>query len=331
MASRTDASAVDVAIRRELHSCAADAAIATLAARQYGVVSRAQLLAVGLKPGAIARRVAAKRLHVIHRGVYAVGHTRICHEGRWLAAVLACGEGAVLSHRSAGALWGIRNYSGRIEVIAKHAHRRRRSPFVARRSSLASAECTEHRNIPCTTVEHTLVDLASVLQPHQIDRALREAEFLRIVDFHKLRRMLDDCPRKRGTADLRKAIHRAAESLTHTRSELEDRFRALVLDANLPAPEYNATLELGETTIEVDAMWREHRLIVELDGYASHSTLDQFRKDRARDRAAQLEGWRVLRYTWTDLDRKAARQLERLLSGYRPPRSSRPRSAALSA
>jgi very-short-patch-repair endonuclease len=282
----------------------------------------------GLEPGAIDRRVQAQRLHVIHRGVYAVGHTRLCREGRWLAAVLACGEGAVLSHRSAAALWGIRPYRGRIEVIAEHAHRRQGSPFVARRSSLEPGERTEHGNVPCTTVERTLIDLATVVKPHQIDRALREAEFLRIVDFDELRRMLDDCPRKRGTANLRKAVNRADESLAHTRSDLEDRFRALVLDANLPTPQYNATLELSELTIQADVVWRDHKVIVELDGYGAHITRDQFRADRARDRAAQLEGWRVLRYTWADIDRRAARQLERLLNGCRPPRSGRPRSAA---
>src|SRR3954469_13239313 len=290
MADPWETRAVGHQIGAQVHSRALDAALSELAGRQYGVVARAQLIAIGFTRRAIARRIEAKRLHVIHRGVYTVGHTRICREGRWLAAVLACGGGGVLSHRSAAALWGLRDYSGRIEVIAQHAHRRNGRPFVARRSSVTPAECTDHRNIPCTTVERTLIDLTTVLKRHQVDRALREAEFLRIVAFNTLRRTLVDCPRKRGTADLRTAINRAAESLTHTRSELEDRFRALILDANLPAPEYNATLALGETTIEVDAVWREHHLIVELDGYAAHTTREQFRKDRARDRQAQLEG-----------------------------------------
>ena len=321
-------SAVDAAIRRQLHSCGDDAVISQLAVGQYGVVSRVQLLALGLKPGAIDRRVQAKRLHVIHRGVYAVGHTRLCREGRWLAAVLACGEGAVLSHRSAAALWGVRPYRGRIEVIAAHAHRRRGSPFVARRFALQPGEFTEHGNVPCTTVERTLIDLATVVKLHELDRAVREAEFRRIVDFNHLRRMLDDCPCRRGTARLRKAIQQAAESLAHTRSDLEDRFRALVLDANLPTPQYNATLDLSELTIEADVIWRDHKVIVELDGYGPHITREKFRADRARDRAAQLEGWRVLRYTWADINRGAARQLDRLLSGCRPPRSGRPRSGA---
>jgi very-short-patch-repair endonuclease len=315
-------------MRRELHSCAPDAAISAVAACQYGVISHAQLLEIGLKPRAIARRVEAKRLHVIHRGVYAVGHARISQEGRWLAAVLACGEGAVLSHRSAAALWGIRPYSGRIEVIARHAHRRG-SLLVARRCSLEPSDATDHRAIPCTTPESTLIDFATVAKRHQIDRALREAEFLRIVDFAELTRMADRRPR--GTRELRRMLARVSESTAHTRSELEDRFRDLVLDEDLRTPEFNATIELEEITIEADVVWRQERVIVELDGYAAHSTRGQFGVDRARDRAALVAGWLVLRYTWSDIDRRAARQLRKLLSERTPPRSGRPRSAARSA
>jgi len=183
---------------------ALDAALAALAARQFGVVSRLQLLAAGFSDRAIRRRLEAKRLHRIYAGVYAVGHPRVCREGRWLAAVLACGEGAVLSHRSAAALWGIRDYDGRIEVTARHAHRRG-SLLVARRSSLERDEITAHRGIPATTVERTLVDLGAVLEPHQLDRALREAEYLRVVDFAELERLLDRHTRKRGTRHLRSA------------------------------------------------------------------------------------------------------------------------------
>jgi very-short-patch-repair endonuclease len=300
-------------------------AIAALAAGQYGVVSRLQLLAIGVTPKMIRVRLEAGRLHVIHRGVYAVGHTRLCQEGRWLAAVLACGQGAVLSHRTAAALWGIRAYSGAIEVTARHAHRRGRLLVVCR-SSLEPSDCTVHRGIPCTTPERTLIDFATVAQPHQIDRAVREAEFLRLVDFAELGRMLDE--RKRGTDKLRIAIARVAESSAHTRSDLEDRFRVLILDADLPAPEYNATIELDKVTIEADVAWRDEKVIVELDGWQSHGTRSQFVEDRARDRAAQTAGWIVLRFTSPDLDDEAAVQIESLLSAHREPRSGRPQSAA---
>jgi very-short-patch-repair endonuclease len=316
---------LDHAICGEVPSERLDALIAALAARQYGVVSRVQLLAIGLTARMIEWRLDAGRLHVIHRGVYAVGHTRIPQEGRWLAAVLACGAGAVLSHRSAGALWGIRPYSGKPEVIAPHAHRRGRL-LVARRSLISPDECTQHRGIRCTTPERTLVDLAKLLEPHQIDRAVREAEFLQLADFGKLREMLE--PRPRGTKHLRIAIERAAESLAHTRSDLEDRFRTLVLDEDLPAPEWNKTIELDDLTIEADVVWRGERVVVELDGYDPHRTRSAFTGDRRRDRALQLAGWLVLRYTWTDLNRRELRRLSELLNERRAPRSGRPRSAA---
>jgi very-short-patch-repair endonuclease len=299
--------------------------IAALAARQYGVVSRLQLLAIGLTPKMIRVRIEAGRLHVLHRGVYAVGHTRVCQEGRWLAAVLACGEGAVLSHRSAAALWEIRPYTGAIEVTAAHAHRRGRS-IVVSRSALEPRDRTVHRGIPCTTPERTLIDFATVARPHQVDRAVREAEFRGIVDFSNLKRMLDT--RKRGTKSLQAAITHAADSIARTRSDLEDRFRTLVLDENLPTPEYNATIELDEMTIEADVVWREERVIVELDGWSAHRTRSQFVVDRARDRAAQAEGWIVLRHTWHDLDERAAQRLDTLLTERRAPRSGRPRYAA---
>ena len=318
------ASELEYRIGTELHPRGVDAAIAELAGRQYGVVSHAQLIAIGLTPRMIRRRIEAGRLHPIHRGVYAVGHTRLAREGRWLAAVLACGDGAVLSHRSAAALWGIRQYEGRPEVIAPHAHRRGPS-LAASRSAIEPDERTEHKGIPTTTPARTLLDLGTRLRPHQLDRAVREADYLRLFDLEEAQRLLDRYPRRRGTKRLRRAIADAAKASAHTRSELEDRFRTLVLDADLPAPDFNATIELGEITIEADAVWPEQRVVVELDGWAAHGTRQQFVDDRRRDRAAQLAGYAVLRFTWDDLD---AEPVRRLLSARTPPRFGRPRSAA---
>lgn len=324
MGSRRPSSEVDYQIGSEVHA-SIDAVIAALAGRQYGVVARFQLLALGLTARMIDARVIAGRLHVIHRGVYAVGHTRIPQEGRWLAAVFACGEHAVLSHRSAGALWGIRPYSGKPEVIAPHAHRRGRL-LVASRSSISPTECTEHRGIPCTTPERTLIDLATVLEPHQIDRAVREAEFLQLVDFTTLSALLERHPR--GTKHLHTAIERAADAMAHTRSDLEDRFRTLVLDENLPTPAWNGTIELGEETFEVDVVWRDERVIVELDGWNPHRTRHQFAEDRRRDRLLHAAGFVVLRYTWHDLNAAEAQRLDKLITERRARRSGRLRSAA---
>jgi very-short-patch-repair endonuclease len=312
------------AIPAKSHSLALDAALAVLAAAQYGVVSRRQLLEIGFSRDAIAHRLAVKRLHRL----YAVGHTRVCREGRWLAAVLACGEDAVLSHRSAAALWGIRDYNGRIDVTAPHAHRlgKRITPH---RLPLGADERTSHRGIPTTTVERTLLDLGAVLEPHQLDKAVREADYLGIADFAQVQRLLERYPRKRSTADLRTAIETATATLGRTRSELEDRFRALVLDADLPTPRFNETIALdADTTIEADAVWPEHKVIVELDGWGAHSTRARFVSDRSRDRKAHVAGYVVMRYTSADIAGGAAAELDDLLSARTPRGSGRLRSGA---
>lgn len=329
MARRAHESEVDRDMRGKVHSRGLWAAVAVLAARQFGVVSRIQLLAIGVSADTVDRWIAARRLHPIHRGVYAVGHTRISREGRWLAAVLACGDGAVLSHRSAAALWGILQYEGRPEITTRHAHRRG-DLLVARRSFLEPDEVTSHHGIPVTTPMRTLLDLGACIQPHQLDRAVRESDYLRLFELDQLRALLERHPGRRGTRHLRIAVERAAAAHGHTRSELEDRFRALVLNAHLPTPLFNARLELNEITIEPDVLWPEHRVIVELDGWAAHGTRDRFVADRARDREAHAAGYTVLRYTWADLDRSAIRKLKRLLSARTPRPRGRPRSAARS-
>jgi predicted transcriptional regulator of viral defense system len=156
-----------------------DVAIAALAAGQPGVVARAELVELGLGRRAIAHRVANGRLHVVHRGVYAVGHARLSRAGRWMAAVLAAGPGAALSHRSAAALWGIRDTSrSSIEVIAPRQCRR---PGIdAHRISLEADEVTTERGIRVTTVTRTLLDLAEQLTPQQLERAIHEAEYHRL-------------------------------------------------------------------------------------------------------------------------------------------------------
>jgi very-short-patch-repair endonuclease len=327
MASPERERAISTDIRRKSHAEPVDGAIAVLAGRQYGVVSRAQLLELGVEPGAIDRRVTAKRLHRLYAGVYAVGHTRVCREGRWLAAVLACGEGAVLSHKSAAALWGIYSYEGRIEVTATHPHRRGRHVAI-RRSRIAADEIAIHRGIPATTPERTLLDLSDSFrrQPYRLDRAMREAEHLRLADFAQVEILLERYPKKRGAKHLRAALATAAEAAARTRSDLEDRFRALILEAELPTPLFNASIALDEhTTIEPDVLWPDHKVIVELDGYASHGTRTAFVADRARDRKAQLAGYAVLRFSSEDLD---DRELRKLLSERTPRRSGRPRSGA---
>ena len=157
-------------------------AIAMLADRQHGVVARRQLLELGMGRRAIARRLESMRLRPVHRGVYAVGHRELSQVGWWMAAVLACGPGAVLSHRCAAVLWGmLENASATVDVIVPR-ELTRRDGIRPHTAALAADERTVHAGIPVTTVARTLLDLAAVLDPHALNRALERAEALRLSD-----------------------------------------------------------------------------------------------------------------------------------------------------
>jgi very-short-patch-repair endonuclease len=268
-----------------------DAAIARIAGRQHGVVTTAQLLAAGVLPSGISDRVVARRLHRIHRGVYAVGHPALSQAGEWMAAVLACGDGAVLSHRSAAALWRIGPTTGLIDVTVHGdtGRARRRGITLHRSGTLLPSQCTLRSGIPVTKPARTLEDLRRVLPDKQFAAALREAEFLRL-------------PIGDGLAP------------DGTRSELETRLLAICRRHRLPAPEVNVRL----AGFVVDFLWRERRLVVEVDGWRSHRTRSAFEADRARDAQLKLLGYEVLRFTWRQLasdSEGAARTIRALLGG----------------
>jgi len=224
-----------------------------------------------------------------------------------MAAVLASGPSAVLSHRSAATLWGIHDSRrSRVEVTA--TGRRRPGPTIeARRGRLPPDGVTTYCGIPVTTVSRTLLDLAAVLNRRQLERALLEAEVRRLGDPTSLATLIDRHPNRRGTAVLRSmlASGRLGENLT--RSELEERFLAFVDRAGLARPKTNAYVEIAGRLIECDCLWHTERLIVELDGYATHAPHTSFEADRARDRALQVAGWRVVRITWRQLHAEPAR------------------------
>lgn len=277
-----------------------DRVLAALAERQHGVVARWQLLELGMGRGAIARRLECGRLHLVHRGVYAVGHRALSKRGRFMAAVLAGGPGAVLSHRSAAELWGMRQSSrARIEITVEGSSRTRPG-IEAHRGKLAPDEVTTHDGIPVTTVPRTLLDLAAVVPATQVERALNEAEVLRLWDPLSLEDLLDRHPGARGTAAMRGMIETARRGAEITRSELENRFLTLIAEKGLPRPETNVIIE----GLEVDCCWREQRVIVELDGHAAHGTRAGFERDRERDRKLHVAGWRPIRVTWWQLDRE---------------------------
>jgi very-short-patch-repair endonuclease len=296
--------------------------VAALAERQHGVVSRAQLAEIAFGRDTIDRRVAAGLLHPVHRGVYAVGHRRLTREGAWMAAVLAAGPGAVLSHRSAAALWGIRNTDrAAIEVITdRHC---RRPGIQAHRGVLAPDEIDRERGIPVTTPARTLLDLAEVINPDQLERAINEAEVRRLASPLPLAALVARHPNRRGTKTIRRILEEDRLGDTVTRSELENRFLALVDAHDLPRPRMNEPLG----PYEPDALWPEQRLVVELDGYAIHTTRRAFESDRRRDRALQAAGYRVLRITWRQLNKEPTAIATELSALLATPRTPSPRSA----
>lgn len=277
----------------------ADRLIAELAARQHGVVARGQLLGLGFGSRAIDHRVKVGRLHAIHRGVYAVGHRLCSMEAGWMAAVLAGGRGAVLSHRSAAALWGLRSTSVTVPDVTV-ARKRSRPGIRFHRANLPADEVLR-RGIPVTTVPRTLLDLASVLDRRQLERVVNEAEVRRLTDPLSLDDLLARHPRRHGAATIRAILASGRIGATVTRSELENRFVTFVDRSCLPQPEINVALFVDGRWIECDCVWRGERLVVELDGQAFHLTQPAFERDRARDRALHAAGWRVVRITWRQL------------------------------
>ncbi|HSD79418.1 MAG TPA: type IV toxin-antitoxin system AbiEi family antitoxin domain-containing protein [Solirubrobacteraceae bacterium] len=294
-----------------------DAAIAALAGRQHGVVARAQLADLGLRRRAIGHRLDCGRLHPVHRGVYAVGHRALSRESAWMAAVLAGGPGAVLSHRSAAALWGVRDTSRtRAEVVVPRA-RRSRARLEFHLVVLPPDEVTVWRGIPVTTPPRTLLDLAAVVPRRQLARAVDEAEVRRLTDRLSLADLVARYPGRRGVGALRRLLDEGRVGLTITRSELEERFLAFLAGAGLPRPAVNVPLQLAGAWVEADCVWHRARLVVELAGYAAHGTRSAFERDRARDRMLQAAGWRVVRITWRQLrdePRAIAAELRVLLS-----------------
>ena len=267
-----------------------------LARRQWGVVTRAQLDEAGLGETGVRDWVRSGRLIRLHRGVYAVGHDRLRLEGRWLAAVMACGPGAALSVNDAGRVWEIRQSNSAlvdVTVPSRNGRVRRKGIRVHRSGRLAPEEVTVWHGIPVTTVERTLLDLADVLPEQALRRAVTEAEYRGRLDITALMAVVERNPGRKG-AKLLKAVGARRH---RTRSPLEDRFLALLGDHGVEEPESGAWLE----GYEVDFLWRRVRLVVELDGLSAHATRAAVRRDRVRDRVLWRAGWRTMRFTAADL------------------------------
>jgi very-short-patch-repair endonuclease len=297
--------------------------LAGLARRQWGVITRDQLVELGFGTRGISDWVRAGRLIRLHRGIYAVGHDRLRLEGRWLAAVLACGEGAVLSHSDAARLWELRHSNSAlidVTVPSRNGRVQRKGIRVHRSGRLGPEEATTRSGIPVTTVERTLLDLADILPAETLRRAVTEAEYRHRLDTTSLIAVVENNPGRRGVRLLE-----AIEGRRHrTRSPLEDRFLELLVRYGVEEPESGVWLE----GYEVDFLWRRVKLVVELDGLSAHATRAAVRRDRVRDRALWRAGWRTMRLTAADLDEEAAVVADLAQAGVRV--DSRPRASSKS-
>lgn len=281
-----------------------DAALARIAAAQRGLVTRAQLLESGLGRGALAHRLERGRLHLVHRGVYLLGHPVPPPLAVELAATLACGRGAVVSHRSAATLWAILGpTTGPVDVTVpgRDCGRRRAGVRVHRARRLDRRDTTTKAGVPVTTPARTLLDLAEVVSDRELVRALGEAYVRGLVRRTTLGAVLDRSPGRRGAPRLRTLLARE-DGPSLTRSEAEERMLALVGRARLPPPRVNARV----AGYEVDLLWPRHRLVIEVDGFRFHSSRAAFERDRRRDAELGRAGYRVIRFTWRQLEEEPA-------------------------
>lgn len=264
-----------------------DMRIARIADRQHGVVTQAQLLAAGFSTSAVSRRVARGSLHRVHRGVYAVGHTGLSLYGRWMAAALACGEGAAVSHRSAAELWELLKPIERpidISIQGSAGRARRVGLRVHRRVAFGAGAITHRHGISVTKPAQTISDLRGCVSEQELRRAVRQAGMLGL--------LID-----------------SEASPDRTRSDLERDFLRLCRRYRLPTPEVN--VRIGPHL--VDFFWRERRLVVETDGFRYHRGRQAFEDDRSRDLDLRALGFDVLRFSY----RQVSREPERVVTAVR--------------
>jgi len=268
-----------------------DGGLWALVRKQHGVVTRRQLLSGGLGSDAIQRRISTGRLHPLWKGVYAVGRPEVDRYGRWMAATLSCGPRALLSHASAAALWGMIAWDGTIDVVLPAESVRRRPGIrVHRRVDLDATGRRLASGIPVTDPVNTLVDIAPGRSVAAVERAVREADRLELVDPERLQSALDDIPRRPGIGRLRSILD--ADTFALTESGLERRFLKIVREAGLPKPE----TQIWVNGARVDFYWRDLGLVVECDGIKYHRTPSQQKKDRMRDQTHTAAGLTTLRF-----------------------------------
>lgn len=284
-------------------------ALAELADRQHGVVSIRQLTGpLGYSRPAVSRAVKDGRLHMLYRGVYAVGHTNLSPHGQCLAAVLACGPNALLSHVSAAWLWGLTKTSPSPASVSAPFHRKRRPPLRLHEArSLVPEDRALRDGIPVTSLARTLLDLAATVRFEWLEKMVERSEDLGLFDLREVEDLLARTVGHHGHGRLRKAIA-LYRPTSFTRSGLEKRFLELCLEAGLPQPRMNYV----EHGFELDCYWPEFRFAVELDLFETHGTRAAFERDRKRQEDLLLVGIGMTRVTGPRLEREPDGVIERV-------------------
>lgn len=289
---------------------ARERAVVEIAARQRGVIARTQLLAAGLGSGAIEARLRSGRLHRLHRGVYLLGGALAVSGAREMAAVLALGPGALVSHRSAARIWGMIPSAdgGPVEITVPGRNPRSRPGIRLHRvRALGPQDVGMRSGLPLTSPARTVLDLAVGEPIRVVEQALAEGLRRRMVHRSGLEAMLARCAGRPGTRVLT-ALIADGDDPAFTRSEAEERLLGLLRAAGLPTPRTNVRVD-GH---EVDFLWPRERLIVEVDGFAFHSSRVAFERDRRRDAELQASGYLVVRVTWRQIVDEAPALLVRI-------------------
>ena len=281
------------------------------------MITHGQLLGLGYSADAIRHRIRSGRLHCLYRGVYAVGRAELTDHGRWMAAVLACGEGAVLSHESAAALWDLRPHPAGAPRVSVAANRHPRQPglHIHRRRTLLPDHLTTHHHIPVTDPVLTFVDLSTRLGRDSVEETINRADRNDLIDPETLRASLISLPPIPGLARLRATLD--TRTFTLTDSELERRFLRLVDEAGLPRP----LTQQRVNGYRVDFYWPDLRLIVETDGLTYHRTPQEQAKDRARDQAHMAAGTTPLRFTAAQIRHEPAAAIVTLVACFETARA----------
>jgi hypothetical protein len=283
------------------------------------VITHTELRAMGLSGSGIDHRLRTGRLHRKYSEIFAVGRPDLSLDGEFLAAVLACGPRAVLSHRSALRKWGLRGGgTSRIDVTAPRSIKPKRGIRLHRPLSLDALDTTEADGIAITTVAQTLLDVAAPSYRVDMGRLLHEADVQQVLDMRAIWSVLARSPRAVGARRLEAALR---QEVPFTRSDLELAALELFRNFSVPQPECNVWVSDGNKLVEVDFLWREFRLIAEVDGARYHSTRWRRRQDAAKTTALRAQGWTVHRFADTEINGTPARVAATILTATSGPRN----------